>query len=105
MLVFSQTLLYHLFITVLGYHLLATISNLLEKWQDTREWFTIRDDLSTHMRNTIIMNDKDGKVVHVHVSGKPEEEHLDIYSKLGVRNPLKTVTYKVKIDCSDPIKS
>jgi transposase len=95
----------HLFITVLGYHLLATISNLLEKWQDTREWATIRYDLSTHMRNTIIMNDKDGKVVHVRVSGKPEEEHLDIYSKLGVRNPLKTVTYNVKIDCSDPTKS
>ena len=95
----------HLFITVLGYHLLATIGNLLEKWQDTREWTTIRDVLSTHTRNTIIMKDQDGKVIHVRVSGLPEEEHLNIYSKLGVRNPLKTLTYKVKIDCSDPTKS
>lgn len=95
----------HLFITVLGYHMLATIGNLLEKCQDTREWSTLRDILSTHMRNTIIMKDIDGKVIHVRVSGLPEEGHLDIYSKLGVRNPLKSITYVVKTDCSDPSKS
>ena len=95
----------HLFITVLGYHLLATLSNLLAKFQDTREWSTIRDVLSTHMRNTIIMKDKDGNVIHTRVSGQPEDDHLDIYSKLGVRNPLKTLTYNVKSDCSDPTKS
>ena len=93
----------HLFITVLGYHLLATIGNLLGKFQDTREWSSIRDVLSTHMRNTIIMKDKDGSVLHTRVNGQPEEEHLDIYTKLGVHNPLKTLTYKVKSDCSDPV--
>jgi transposase len=86
----------HLFITVLGYHILATISNLMRKWQDTRDWSTIRELLSTHMRNTIIMKDEMGKVLHVRVSGLPEEEQLDIYSKLGVKNPLKTVSYRVK---------
>ena len=95
----------HLFITVLGYHLLATISNLLEKYQDNREWSTIRDVLSTHMRNTIIMKDKDGNVIHTRVSGQPEEEHLDIYTKLGVHNPLKILSYNVKSDCSDQTKS
>lgn len=86
----------HLFITVLGYHMLATISNLLEKHQDTRDWSTIRDILSTHMRNTIIMTDETGKVLHTRVSGLPEAAHLDIYEKLGVKNPLKTITHHVK---------
>ena len=88
----------HLFITVLGYHILATMSNLLEKWQDTRDWSTIRDALSTHTRNTIIMKEQSGEVVHVRVSGVPEEEHLAVYSKLGVKNPLETVTYRVKTE-------
>ena len=95
----------HLFITVLGYHILATISNLLAKCQDTREWSTIRDVLSTHMRNTIIMKEKEGNVLHIRVSGQPEEEHVDIFNKLGVKNPLKSITYKVKSDSSDPTKS
>ena len=92
----------HLFITVLGYHILATMSNLLHNLQDTREWSTLRDVLSTHMRNTIIMKDEAGSVIHVRVSGQPEDEHLDIYTKLGVKNPLKTITYRVKTDPSDP---
>src|SRR5215510_1934901 len=33
----------HLFITVLGYHMLATIANRLVESLDTREWSTIRD--------------------------------------------------------------
>ena len=76
--------------------MLATIENLLEKSQDTREWRTIRKILSTHMRNTIIINDKDGNILHVRVSGQPEDEHEEIYSKLGVRNPLTTITHKVE---------
>jgi len=88
----------HLFITVLGYHILATMSNLMGKHHDTRDWSTIRDALSTHTRSTIIMKEESGKVLHVRVSGIPEEVHTDIYSKLGVKNPLKTVTYQVKID-------
>ena len=95
----------HLFITVLGYHMLATIANLLEKWLDTREWSTIRDILSTYMRNTIIMKDKEGNVFHVRVSGLPEEEHTDIFNKLDVKNPLKSLTYMVTSDHSDPTDS
>jgi len=94
----------HLFITVLGYHMLATMSKQMEKWHDTRDWSTIHEILSTHMRNTIIMKDDAGKVIHVRVSGLPEQTHLDIYTKLGIKNPLKTVTYRVKIDCSDLTK-
>lgn len=93
----------HLFITVLGYHMLATLSNLLAKYSDTRDWSTLRDVLSTHMRNTIIMKDASGKVIHTRVSGLPEDVHTDIYKKLGLKNPLKTVSYLVKTESEDTL--
>ena len=95
----------HLFITVLGYHMLATIANRLEESLDTREWSTIRDILSTHMRNTIIMKDKEGNVFHVRVCGQPEEDHKDIFVKLDVKNPLKSITHMVRSVPSDPTES
>jgi hypothetical protein len=57
------------------------------------------------MRNTIIMKDKEHKVFHVRVSGLPEEEHEEIYNKLDIKNPLKTITHLVRSDPSDPTKS
>ena len=86
----------HLFITVLGYHILASMRNIMEKCKDTRDWSTLRDVLSTHTRSTIIMKDDVGRVIHTRVSGLPEEGHQDIYLKLGVKSPLKTVAYLVK---------
>jgi transposase len=82
----------HLFISVLAYHILATIKNLLRKQDDHRQWETLRDDLSTHTRSTVIINDKDGAVYHTRVSGTPEDIHYDIYKKLDVIDPLKSVT-------------
>jgi hypothetical protein len=55
----------HLFISVLAYHLLVTISNLLSESGDTREWTTIKSILSTHQRSTIIMTDENGVVHHL----------------------------------------
>jgi transposase len=46
----------HLFVTVLAYHLLAVIERLLMQKGDHRQWSTIREVLSTHTRNTVIIN-------------------------------------------------
>jgi transposase len=86
----------HLFITVLAYHILAMIKNTLRQQGDHRQWETIRDDLTTHTRSTVIMKDKDGNVYHTRVSGTPEDIHEDIYKKLGVSDPLKVLTSLVK---------
>lgn len=79
----------HLFVSVLAYHLLVSIEHSLRLKGDHRRWSTIRDQLSTHQRNTIIFTDADDKIHHVRVSGTLEKEHREIYSLLEVKNPLK----------------
>jgi transposase len=47
----------HLFISVLAYHLLVSIEYSLRKKGDHRTWSTIREQLSTHQRTTVILLD------------------------------------------------
>jgi transposase len=82
----------HLFIAVLAYHLLFSIERRLASFNDTRQWNTIRTMLSTHTRNTVVMNDVCGGTHHRRMTGKPEDIHQDIYKKLNVMDPIKTVT-------------
>lgn len=86
----------HLFITVLAYHLLAVIERLLMQKGDHRQWSTIREVLSTHTRNTVIITDKSGNTDHVRVSGAPESMHQEIYDILEIKDPLKQVVLRVK---------
>jgi transposase len=79
----------HLFVSVLAYHLLISIEHSLRSSGDHRRWSTIREQLSTHQRSTVMFTDADNKIHHVRVSGMPEKEHQEIYHSLGVKNPLK----------------
>lgn len=79
----------HLFISVLAYHLLAVTERQLREVNDTRRWSTIRDDLCTHQRMTIVVEDQADKVHHIRVSGKPEAIHREIYKKLNIADPLR----------------
>ena len=79
----------HLFVSVLAYHLLIGIEHSLRSSGDHRSWSTIREQLSTHQRSTVMFTDADNKIHHVRVSGMPEKEHQEIYRLLGVKNPLK----------------
>jgi len=86
----------HLFITVLAYHILSAIERRLARLNDTRQWQTIRDVLSTHTRISVVMKDNDGNIYQHRASAKPEDVHQDIYKKLGVNDPSKPVTYRFK---------
>lgn len=79
----------HLFITVLAYHLLATIENLMTQQGDTRTWGTLRKVMSTLMRGTVSMRDDKGSTYHLRISGEPEVEHQDIMDKLRICSLLK----------------
>lgn len=79
----------HLFISVLAYHLLISIEKELRRQEDHRRWATIRDELSTHQRTTVIMTDVNDQIHHIRVSGIPESEHTQIYKLLKVKDPLK----------------
>ena len=82
----------HLFITVLAYHMLATIENFLAKQGDTRTWGTIRDVMSTLMRGTVTMRDDKNVTYNLRLSGEPEDVHQDILDKLGVKDLPRVIT-------------
>ena len=83
----------HLFISVLAYHLLACIEHQLADSKDNRRWSTVRRQLSTHQRTTVILTDEQNQIHHIRVSGLPEQLHQEIYRSLGVKDPLKRNHY------------
>ena len=86
----------HLFITFLAYHILSATERRLAQLGDTRQWQTIREVLSTHTRSTVVMKDIDGNIYHHRVTGKPEDVHLDIYKRLGIKDTTKTITSRFR---------
>ena len=86
----------HLFVSVLAYHLLNAIEIEMSKSGDHRLWSTLRVELSTHQRCTLIMTAEDGSVHHIRMSGTPESEHKKIYDALGVKDPLKKISKLAK---------
>jgi len=74
----------HLFITVLAYHILHSIRFKLRKVGIHHNWETIRTLLSTHVRVTTTMKRKDGKMIHVRKSSRPELFHKEIYDALNL---------------------
>lgn len=80
----------HLFITVLAYHLLATIQRELKGKGISYRWSTLRTRLSTHMRATASVTTEKGERVYLRQTGDPEPFHLEIYRALGLpAKPLK----------------
>jgi len=85
----------HLFISVLAYHLLNTIELNLASKGEASKWSTIRDELSTHMRTTVILIGTDGGIYHTRVSSRPETRHKEIYDLLQIKDPLKRIHLKL----------
>ncbi|HZK61052.1 MAG TPA: hypothetical protein VFC41_03180 [Anaerovoracaceae bacterium] len=81
----------HLFISVLAYHLLINIERRLREKNDHRKWSTIKTELSTHRRNTIIFTDSNNEINHLRVSGILESNHKEIYKLLDVKNPIQRI--------------
>lgn len=78
----------HLFISVLAYHLLMCTEYELRQKGDHRRWSTVKEQLSTHQRNTVILTDEEEQIHHIRVSSKPEKAHKDLYKLLDVTDPL-----------------
>ena len=74
----------HLFITVLAYHLLHTIRTKLRGKGISERWQTIRKRLSSQVRSTTTMKRRDGKVIHLRKSSRPEPYHRSIYEALAI---------------------
>ncbi|CAG4911030.1 unnamed protein product, partial [Acidithrix sp. C25] len=81
----------HLFISVLAYHLLSAIELTLRQNNDKRRWSTIKEQLNSHRRATIVLTSDKGVVYHIRTSGVSEPVHKEIYRLLGVSDPLKRI--------------
>ncbi len=85
----------HLFITVLAYHLLATIQRQLKARGISYRWKTLRTRLASHMRATASVTNEQGERLYLRQTGDPESFHLEIYRALGLPpKPLKTKRMK-----------
>ena len=80
----------HIFITLLAYHLLNAIRFTLREKGYFMRWSTIREELSTHVVNTISMKTREGKKLYIRNASKPEVFHREIYKALRLKPvPLK----------------
>lgn len=82
----------HIFITLLGYHILHTIRYQLKGSGIHDSWLTIMNKLSTHFRVTTSLRRKEKNPVHIRKSIKPNDDQLKIYQACNLKSvPLKTV--------------
>jgi transposase len=82
----------HIFITLIAYHLLHTVRFKLRQKGVRFCWKTIRKQLSSQVRITTTMKQKDGKMIRIRKSSKAEPSHQEIYDALNLpHQPGKTV--------------
>jgi transposase len=74
----------HFFISVLAYHLLASIQRELKKKGISHRWSTVRMLLSTQARSTASLTNDKGQRIHIRKTGDPEPFHLEVYRALGL---------------------
>jgi transposase len=88
----------HLFISVLAYHLLASIQKELSQKGIHHRWETIRNQLSNHMLATTTAINSKGERVYQRRVGDPEAIHLKIYQALRVSpSPLSIKRWKASL--------
>lgn len=81
----------HLFITLIGYHILHTIRQQLKQKNIALSWSSIRNQLSQQVRITTTLKRQDGSVVHIRKSSTPDTSAKNIYDALNLtRFPGKT---------------
>ena len=86
----------HLFISVLAYHLLASIQRELRSKGVSHRWQTIRTRLSNQTRVTASLTNDKGERIHIRQTTEPEPFHFEIYHALGLPvMPLKAKRLRV----------
>ena len=87
----------HLFITVLAYHLVHAVRYRLKSADINSSWGDLRKQLEGQSRVTITMKQKNGNIVHVRKSTKPELRQQKIYTALGLSShPGRTIKTEIK---------
>lgn len=74
----------HLFISLLGYHIMQSILYQLNQKGIEIRWQTLRDIMATHTRVTTSFNNDKGQVIHVRSSTVAEPLQKKIYGALNL---------------------
>jgi transposase len=86
----------HIFLCVLAYHLLVAIEKRFLDQGVHTSWATLREQLSTHHVQTIVLPATNGQTLRIRTGSTPEQIHRDIYRTLQipheVMKPVKTWT-------------
>jgi len=86
----------HIFLCVLAYHLLVAIETRFLDAGVHTPWATLREQLSTHQVQTIVLPATNGQVLKIRKGSTPEAIHREIYRTLQipdkVMTPVKTWT-------------
>ncbi len=90
----------HLFISVLAYTILKSITYKLNQKNYRKSWKEIREVLRTHMRSTITQKDKKGNTYSIRVTGIPEIKAKEIYDLLEINlSPQRIIKRIRSADC------
>ena len=86
----------HIFLCVLAYHLLVAIEKRFLDQGIHTSWATLREQLSTHQVQTIVLPATNGQTLRIRKGSTPEAIHRDIYRTLQipheVMKPVRTWT-------------
>ena len=92
----------HIFISILAYHLLHSIEQMLLAHGDHRSWPTINEELQTQRMLTVSVEDTLARTHHIRLTTRSNETQAGIYQMLNVNpKPLPTKRYVVDPAGSD----
>jgi hypothetical protein len=81
----------HLFITILAYHIMHSIANVLKRSNMNLNWETIRKTVNTHVRLTSVIKEQNENTIHIRTNSTPNVHQRKIYESFYLsRNLLKT---------------
>ena len=86
----------HLFISVLAYHFVHMLRLQLKANAIDDSWQTLRETLATQRRVTATLLRRDGRAVHVRKATRPEPQHHQINTILGL-SPNPGGTHRVLV--------
>jgi transposase len=74
----------HIFISLLAYHLIATIQTKLKQCGINRSWEAIRSQMKTQILVTSVLQHKNGSLTRIRTASRPESCHTEICQALGL---------------------
>ena len=93
----------HIFVSLLAYHVIATVRRQLHENGINLSWESIRNELKTHETITSILKTQAGETICTHSCSDPTPFQKKIYSALGL--PAKPIVFKKTITKAEKVVS